>query len=629
VPAVFVLSAWAALTIAGVLYVSHFGLTSPYADEWRWTEQLVGAAPVDVAWLCQAENGHRVPLYKLVYLAVLRAGGYDYRSTALASVLLLSAASLAVLLAARRLRGRWDWTDVVLPALLLNWSQAINLVWGFQLFYVLPISLVLFFLATVCFWGRRLPLVASIALALIVCCLPGCGGPGICCLPPLAFGLALTAAGRCTTGPTWQRAVSGLVCLAAAASLASVPLYFSSALGGASAASSAPPLDLRRAAVSTVQVLSMSMGRLAEDLWPVSGAAVVACATFVALRLALIAWRGRVAVILSAAKNLARRHVGMLRCAQDDSRCTHDHSYADHQAQLDSERLRALGLLTVIAAIVMLAAGIGATRWHFGYDYCFARRYITLSAPLLAALYLTVVRYGRISLRPWVRCVVVVFVLVVLATYQRNGWSHAADLSALVQRLERNAQEGLPPATVAVRCWADAQCEPPRLTACLALLHRARIGPYRNAMPTDDAGAQATPVAVVPIGPAGARVAAGHRPLLADTWLRLPIPGDGSLVGIDLRLRRGLRDAAAPTLHWQIAAVDSAGQRTELRCGTADPRMEADPVFVRLRFSPVDLPPGAQFELGLRNASSRSGRLPLFVAADVPLPSPQGFAFFR
>ncbi len=614
-PAAFVLSAWAVLTISGILYVAHFGLTSPYADEWRWTAQVVGAAPVDLAWLCQAQNGHRIPLFKLVYLTVLRAGGYDFRGGAVLSVLLLATASLAALLVARRLRGHWEWTDVVLPAVLLNWSQALNLVWGFQLFYVLPTALVLGFLLIVCVCRPRLPLGAGLGLALIVWCLPGCGGPGICCLPPLALWLALAAADRCTAGqssrhtpcavdgarsvpttmtdPTWQRAVGGLVCAAALFSLVSLPWYFSGALGAGSWEPSTPPLDLRRAAVSAVQVLSMSMGRLAEDLWPVSGAAVVACSAFVGLRLTSIAWRDR------------------------------------------PERIRALGLAAVLVALGMLAVGIGATRWHFGYGYCFARRYTTLSAPLLVALYLAAVRYGRLPSRPSTQFALAMTVLVVLVTYQRNGWNQAADLATLVHRLERNALDGLPPAALAVRCSADAQCRVARLTTCLELLRDAEIGPYRHAStaPVDsvdgDAAQDTSSTLVLPIGPCRQPTPAGHAPLDSGVWHHQPIPEGERLFGIDLRLRRQRRDPAPPTLDWRVVAVDSAGQRAELCSGTIEPRSEPDPIFARLRFSPLTPPPGARLELGLRSASSRPARLPLFVSADTAAPSPQGFAFFR
>lgn len=434
----FVLSAWAVLAVSGLLYVGHFGLTSPYADEWRWTERVVGAKPVDATWLCQAENGHRVPLFKLVYLGVMRAGGYDFRSAAVLSVLLLAAASLGLLLAARRMRGYWAWTDVVLPALLLHWSQAINLVWGFQLFYVLSTALVLFFLVMVCYCGPRLPLPAGIVLAIILWCLPGCGGPGICCLPPLALWLAAAAVARCASGTAQQRFVGGLVCAAAVLSLASLPFYFSSALGGGSADSSIPPLHAWRATVSAVQVLAMGMGRLAEDLWPFSGAAVVVCAVFVGWRLMLVAWGDR------------------------------------------PERMRALGLVAIMAAVILLAGGVGASRWHFGYDYCLTRRYITLSVPLLVALYLVAVRYGRLTLRPSAQLAAAVIVLVLLATYQRNGWRHAADLADRVDRLESQAAQGQPPATTAACCATDSHCERARLQECLELLRTAGIGPYRD-----------------------------------------------------------------------------------------------------------------------------------------------------
>jgi hypothetical protein len=117
---------------------------------------------------------------------------------------------------------------------------------------------------------------------------------------------------------------------------------------------------------------------------------------------------------------------------------------------------------------------------RFGYGYCFARRYTTLSAPLLVALYLTAVRYGPVIRRRSTQFALALAVLAVLIAYQRNGLRHAANLSARVDRLERTARDELPPAELAARCSADVQCRTASLTTYLELLRDAKIGPYRR-----------------------------------------------------------------------------------------------------------------------------------------------------
>jgi hypothetical protein len=247
------------------------------------------------------------------------------------------------------------------------------------------------------------------------------------------------------------------------------------------------------------------------------------------------------------------------------------------------------------------------------------------------ALYLAAVRYAWLPQRPSTQLALAVVVLAILATYQRNGWRHAADLSSLTERLERNAREGLPPAALAVRCSADAQCEPATLATLLTLLEDAQLGPYRDAPSRGEIASQ-----VVPIGPAAAPRCTGHVMLPSDDWLRLPLPGGQALVGIDLRLRRHVREAALPGLAWQIAAVEANGRRRQLCDGIVEPGTGPDPLFACLRFPPLARPPGESFELALRvGGSGRSDRslpsaqLPLFVGPEGAAPSVQAFAFFR
>ena len=51
---------------------------------------------------------------------------------------LLALAALAAVLAAARIRGRASVLDVLIPVTLLHWGHYVNLIWGFQLCYVLP-----------------------------------------------------------------------------------------------------------------------------------------------------------------------------------------------------------------------------------------------------------------------------------------------------------------------------------------------------------------------------------------------------------------------------------------------------------------------------------------------------------
>jgi hypothetical protein len=76
----FVLATWAFLALAVVLYIARYAHNVPYYDDWViMVDALSGAQPVDAAWLWQAHNDHRIPIPKLVLLALYHLGGWDFR----------------------------------------------------------------------------------------------------------------------------------------------------------------------------------------------------------------------------------------------------------------------------------------------------------------------------------------------------------------------------------------------------------------------------------------------------------------------------------------------------------------------------------------------------------------------
>src|SRR3989442_1390482 len=75
----FVWGTWAFLALAVVLYIAGYGHNVPYYDEWVMVDVLRGAQPVDAAWLWQAHNDHRIPIPKMVLLALYHLSGWDFR----------------------------------------------------------------------------------------------------------------------------------------------------------------------------------------------------------------------------------------------------------------------------------------------------------------------------------------------------------------------------------------------------------------------------------------------------------------------------------------------------------------------------------------------------------------------
>src|SRR5262249_15865170 len=74
----FVWGVWALMLLAGLALVRAFGQDVPFYDEWNMVAVLTGERPVDAAWLWSEHNGHRIPLPRLLLLALYRLSGNDF-----------------------------------------------------------------------------------------------------------------------------------------------------------------------------------------------------------------------------------------------------------------------------------------------------------------------------------------------------------------------------------------------------------------------------------------------------------------------------------------------------------------------------------------------------------------------
>ena len=102
---------------------------------------LTGAQQVDVSWLWQNVQGHRVPIPKLVFIACYSLFGFNSKPILYLNVLLFSAVSLGLLWAIRKARGRWSYADAFLPIVLLNLGQSEAFSWAQTIAYVAPTCL--------------------------------------------------------------------------------------------------------------------------------------------------------------------------------------------------------------------------------------------------------------------------------------------------------------------------------------------------------------------------------------------------------------------------------------------------------------------------------------------------------
>lgn len=116
----------------------------PLAEDW-YTVPLVTGQPVDLpAWLWEQNNEHRMPVARLLLLGALKAAGGDYRAGGLLNMTLMAAGAAGLILFTRRLRGgRTDPADAFFPLTLLHFGHSVDVLFPFQITFVLSLGLIL------------------------------------------------------------------------------------------------------------------------------------------------------------------------------------------------------------------------------------------------------------------------------------------------------------------------------------------------------------------------------------------------------------------------------------------------------------------------------------------------------
>src|SRR5690606_10373735 len=108
-----------AMFVAALSFVARYGHNVPYYDHWSLVPVLSGEQPVDLQWLWDPRNGHRIAIPKLLLVSLQQLTDWDSRTGMYASVILLGVASGALVRAAGVRRGYTSFADVTIPLLLL------------------------------------------------------------------------------------------------------------------------------------------------------------------------------------------------------------------------------------------------------------------------------------------------------------------------------------------------------------------------------------------------------------------------------------------------------------------------------------------------------------------------------
>ena len=384
---------WAFATLAALSFVLFLGTNAPYADEWEFVPALVGDEP-QLPWLWQQHNEHRLPLPRLVVLALFKAT-HDFRAGSVLQVVMLSGLALYLMRLAKKLRGAAHWTDSFFPISLLHIGHWENFVMGYQvcfvLFAVLATGLAVTTLHTTRANAFRSGIIAGTLLMLIALT----GGSGLAVVPAVAVWLVVLSFWVWRDG---SRGKALLVLLLAALPFVYLGAYFV----GYHRPPHHPPPCTDPLAVLRVggEVLAVSFGIGVWGVWFLAFPVVVALgiATLVLLK---------------------------------------------RKWKEPTERLSIEGLVAVVAGVTSVAVAIGVGRGEWGAGMGLWSRYSLLVWPLLGTAYLVWVKYGSVSRAKWVPVALCVAAALAFPANVGFGMVNGAKVAGDYSGIATQAQAGL------------------------------------------------------------------------------------------------------------------------------------------------------------------------------------------
>ncbi|HEY3787933.1 MAG TPA: hypothetical protein VGL71_03720, partial [Urbifossiella sp.] len=420
-----VLIGWALLTLALFGFVAP---NRPTSDEWFFLAELTGEKPLG-PWLFAPHNEHRYPLSRLIWVGLHRLTGYDFRAGMFLSMTLLAGTSLALMNAARRLRGRSHAADLLIPTLLLHFGHWENWLTGYQLAFTIPVAAAGLALAIMLKEAESPSRRRTIGVGLAAMIMTLNGGAGILLGVPIALWAMWNAVRtRCWPAlmmPTFALAYSTIV------------LLFLRTGTGMSSSSWGDRFT------TFLELLAGGFGILGRDLWPVSG--------FVAGAFVLIAAIGLIWIAI--------RRSG-------------------------TERQIALRLLSIFAGSLSLAAAIALSRTGMNEAVGFSSRYGLFGALWMVAAYLAGVRFLPLPKFRFAATAGIILAMSIFGGSIREGLAVRTVIGFTEMRSTRAARAGhsteqLAAEEIALMHLTDSPYTKQLFQEAFEVLARHRLGPYR------------------------------------------------------------------------------------------------------------------------------------------------------
>ncbi len=433
--AVVVWAVTATMTAVGVGHIAAYGRNIPLSEDWHLVRPLTGAEPSFWGWVWAQNNEHRLPVARLVYLGLLEVTS-DFRSGAVFDTLLMAAVAAALVLLARRLRGRTSLVDAAFPLLLLHPGNWENLFWSWQMQFVVVAAMTLVLLAAVA--GSTDPpskRTTWVAAAMVVL-LPLGGGTALP-LVPFAIAALLVLAWSADAGRSTRRVAGAASVLA----VVETGLYF---VGWKAATwypdNPGPPETLE----TTGKLLALAWGPAARGRY-----ALIAVLT--------------AAVLVPAVVLLVR---------------------AVRRPGPDRRPALALGLL--IGGMAATAGAVAYGRAALVPTEGLADRYVIITVPAVVAAWFVVQRFGAAGVRRLVQGLVLVGAVVLLPVNWQQGYEWRDWYVGEMRAVERDLDAGVTAEELADRHgeflmhWDQGE-----LVRRIELLRDAGVGPIGDVTARD------------------------------------------------------------------------------------------------------------------------------------------------
>jgi len=399
----FVWSVWALLFSAALAFIWRFGSDVPYWDEWNIVEILVGHRAIDAHWLWSEHNGHRIPLPRLLLLALYWLSGSDFRVGMYFNVAALGVLSLAMIWVAKVKRGRTALSDAFFPLLLLHWGHYENLLWSWQVTQVLPVLIACLLLLIIVVNGLRLTFRLTLVSGILIVLLPLCGVPGLAYAPAFLLWLTLVAVRRQPSSDPACKGRRFIILAFLMIAALEVTIYI---VGYHEATSHLSVFNLKESAMTALQFLTAGFGPAVQQFWPYSGLVMLGFWLLTGGLLGRQLWRDRL-----------------------------------------SDRSYDLALVCFMLGLACLTLSVGLGRRGYG----FAPRYGLIAAPALCWMYYSWFLSRSLSISAMTQAVLFVIVAVLAPLNFLHGLQYGREYHQSMEAFRSDLLAGVPTSQLLAR----------------------------------------------------------------------------------------------------------------------------------------------------------------------------------